>query len=65
MESEVIGTTGQTIQILQNEYAVGDDVTIKYREGNTIVACLAAEWTLYTVPFLPLDYMQIRIEFVS
>jgi hypothetical protein len=39
-----------------------DNVTLKYRHGNTIAACEAASWNTYTIPFTSLGFVQVRIE---
>ena len=62
MESEVVDTGSQNIQLLQNQYATGDDVTIKYRTGATAAACQAASWSIYTAPFASSGYVQVRLE---
>jgi len=65
MESEVVITGIKTVELLQNEYAAGDTILLRYRHGATEVACLAAAWNDYTVPFLSLGYVQVRVEFAS
>jgi hypothetical protein len=63
MESEVVNTGVKFVELLQNNYDItGDDVLLKYRHGATEVACLASAWNNYTVPFLSLGYVQVRIE---
>ena len=64
MESEVVFSGAiVTVKIYQNKYdQTGDDVTLKYRHGNSESACLAASWNVYTVPFSSLGYVQIRVE---
>ena len=61
MTSEMVNTGAVNCQILQNEYAVGDDVTLEYRDGATAAACNAAAWGAYTVPFISAGYVQIRV----
>ena len=62
MESEVFITDTLTIEILQNFYVAGDDAVLKYRQGATQVACEAASWNVYSIPFVSLGYVQIRLE---
>jgi len=62
MVGEVVDTGTQTVELLQNEYAVGDDVTLEYRHGATRAACEAAGWNAYTVPFASLGFVQVRLE---
>lgn len=60
MISEVVNTGAIEIEILQNEYATGNDVTLHYRHGATQVACEAAGWTAYSVPFTSEGYVQVK-----
>ena len=62
MESEVVDTSTLTVELDYNHYAAGDAITLLYRDGATEVACLAADWTDYTVPFMSLGFVQIRVE---
>ena len=62
MESEVIVTGTITVELLQNNYAAGDTVLLRYRTGASEAACLAASWSNYTVPFGSLGYVQVRLE---
>jgi len=63
MISEVIALTcGGNVEILQNTYAAGDTITIKYRTGATEGACLDADWLAYTDPFVSVGYIQVRVE---
>jgi len=63
MISEVIALTcGGNVEILQNTYAAGDTITIKYRTGVTEGACLDADWSVYSAPFVSLGYIQVRVE---
>ena len=65
MESEVVQVpVNGTITIYQNKYdPTGDDVLLRYRQGASEAACLAASWTDYTVPINPsLGFVQIRVE---
>jgi hypothetical protein len=62
MESGVVNTGSRMVELDQNHYAVGDDVKLEYRTGATEVACKAAAWIDYTIPFLSSGYVQVRIE---
>lgn len=62
MESEVIYTGPVSVELLQNVYAAGDTVLIKYRHGATQAACEAAGWTTYSHPFVSLGFVQVRVE---
>jgi len=62
MESEVVNTGAQTVELAQNVYAAGDTILLRYRHGATQVDCLAAGWNDYTIPFVSLGYVQVRIE---
>ena len=63
MISEVIALScGGNVEILQNTYAAGDTVAIKYRTGATEGACLDAVWSAYSAPFVSLGYVQVRVE---
>ena len=61
MISEMVNTGVITCEILQNEYAVGDDVTLEYRDGATAAICNAAAWGAYGAPFESLGFVQIRV----
>lgn len=62
MESEVVSTGAMTVQLLLNNYSVGDTVTLKYRHGTSPANCLAASWVTYSTPFSSLGYVQVRLE---
>ena len=62
MVSEVINTGALTMELLQNVYVSGDDVFLKYRHGSSASACEVASWNDYTVPFMSLGFVQVRIE---
>lgn len=63
MESEVVNTGIKTVELDQNHYDItGDTVKLEYRHGATIVDCEAAGWNDYTIPFLSLGFVQVRIE---
>jgi hypothetical protein len=62
MISEVVDTGIRTVKLLQNSYDVtGDNVNLDYRHGATQVDCEAASWNDYTVPFVSLGFVQIRL----
>jgi len=61
MISEVIDTGASTMELDQNHYAAGDNVTMEYRHGATEIACLSAAWVAYTVPWASLGYVQVRM----
>lgn len=62
MESEIIETGTESIELLQNVYAAGDEVLIKYRHGATVEDCEAATWIIYSTSFDSLGFVQVRIE---
>lgn len=62
MESEIVNTGVNMIQILQNAYGSGDTGTMKYRTGTTQSECESAGWSNYSAPFLSDGYVQLRIE---
>lgn len=62
MESNVVNTGTRTVELLQNNYAAGDTIILKFRHGNSEANCLTASWSVYTVPFDSLGYVQVRIE---
>lgn len=62
MESEITYTGTVSVTLLQNTYAAGDTILLKYRHGATQVDCLAASWNTYSVPFSSLGYVQLRTE---
>lgn len=62
MISEVVYTEVRHVELLQNEYAAGDTVALKYRDGATEGACLDAAWIAYAAPFESLGYVQVRME---
>jgi len=63
MESEIVDTDVLLVTLFQNLYdPTGDDAVMKYRHGATPAACVAAAWNTYTVPFISLGYVQIRLE---
>jgi hypothetical protein len=61
MISEIWDTGDQIVELLQNEYAIGDDVDLDYRHGATPGACAVAGWNNYTGKFTSLGYVQVRI----
>lgn len=63
MESEVVNTGVQTVELLQNNYDPGGDtILLRYRHGNSQANCLLAAWNNYVAPFVSLGYVQVRIE---
>ena len=54
--------TYNNVAMTRNFYIAGDDATLKYRHGETQVACEAASWNSYTGSFVSLGYVQIRLE---
>jgi len=63
MISDVVYTGVRTVELDQNHYdPSGDTVKLSYRHGDTQVACEAAAWNDYTVPFVSLGYVQVRVE---
>ena len=63
MDSPVVFTDEGTVTAYQNKYdPSGDDVTLRYRHGVDEDACLIAGWNDYTVPFVSLGYVQLRVE---
>jgi hypothetical protein len=65
MVGNVVNTGAETVELLQNLYAAGDTVVIKYRTGATVELCEAEAWIAYTVPFVSSGYVQVRIEYIS
>jgi len=64
MESNVVYTGYETQIIAQNSYDIsGDTLTIRYRHGNSAANCLLAVYSDYTVPFVSLGYVQVRVEY--
>lgn len=62
MVSEVVNTGAYIVTLLQNNYdGTGDDVDMDYRHGATQGDCESAGWNNYTVPFVSLGYVQIRM----
>ena len=63
MESDIVDTGAFLVTLFQNLYdGTGDDVTLRYRHGATPAACVAAAWNAYTVPFVSLGFVQVRLE---
>ncbi len=61
MVSEVVVTGATNIELDYNVYSAGDNVTFQYRHGNTVAACEGAAWGNYTVPFLSLGFVQVKV----
>ena len=61
MISELVHTGAVDVIILQNVYAVGDNVDLDYRHGDTPAACEAAGWNDYVGAFTSLGYIQVRL----
>jgi hypothetical protein len=62
MESEIVNTGANSINLYQNRYTGGNTGVLKYRSGSTVVNCQAAEWETYSGSFASLGYAQIRME---
>lgn len=62
MESEVVFTDVRDVQLLQNNYKVGNDVLLRYRHGDSEANCLIAGWQDYIGSFESLGYVQVRLE---
>lgn len=62
MVSETVYTGATTTSVLTNVYAAGDSVTVSYRHGASQADCEAADWVPYTVPFVSLGYVQVKVE---
>lgn len=63
MVSGVVDTGLHTIELLQNEYAAGNDVTLQYRHGATEAACEAAGWNVYLNTFDSAGFVQTRLDY--
>jgi len=61
MISETVNTGAFNVTLLYNQYAAGDTVQFQYRHGATQAICESAAFSGYTVPFLSLGYVQIRV----
>ena len=63
MISEVVNTGQYQVTLYQNLYdPLGDDADLDYRHGTTPGNCQSAGWNDYTVPFMSLGYIQVRIQ---
>ena len=49
-------------RLRQNVYAVGDDVTLKYKTAATKAALPGTGWSAYVAPFKSLGWVKVRIE---
>jgi hypothetical protein len=62
MESEVVNTGANSIDLYQNRYSSGNTGILKYRSGSSVVDCQAGTWLSYTGSFASLGYTQVRVE---
>lgn len=62
MESEIVHTGEYTVELLQNNYKVGNDVQLRYRHADSQANCLLAGWQDYAAPFDSDGYVQIRLD---
>jgi hypothetical protein len=63
MESNIIHTGTVSVELYQNLYDIsGDDVILSYRHASTQEGVASAGWTAYTIKFMSLGYVQVRIE---
>lgn len=62
MASEIVDTGARTVELDYNHYRAGDAILLRYRHGATPGDCAAAAWVNYTVPFISLGYVQVRLE---
>lgn len=62
MQSEIVNTGANSIQLLQNRYSGGDTGILKYRSGSNVINCEAAGWEIYSGSFASFGYTQIRVE---
>ena len=62
MDSEVINTGAAVMELLQNNYGAGENVTLKYRTAATWGGTLLEDWVAYVDPFLSAGFVQVRIE---
>lgn len=61
MESEIVNTGAQTVEILGNKYQSGDIVMLFYKTGNSKTTCESASWTGYAAPFVSSGYVKIKV----
>ena len=61
MVSEVVATGTVDILIDYNVYDSGDTINLDYRHGATVAACETAGWNDYTVSFMSLGFVQVRV----
>jgi hypothetical protein len=62
MESEVVNTGANSIDLYQNKYSGGDTGVLKYRSGSSVVDCQASAWQTYSGSFTSSGYTQVRVE---
>jgi hypothetical protein len=62
MESEIVNTGANSIDLYQNKYSAGDTGVLKYRSGSTVIDCQEAAWQTYSGSFSSLGYTQVRVE---
>jgi len=62
MQSEIVNTGANRIELFQNKYDLSASGLLKYRSGSNVVNCEAAEWQSYTGSFVSTGYAQIRVE---
>jgi hypothetical protein len=62
MQSEIVNTGANRIELFQNKYDLSGSGLLKYRSGSNVANCEAAEWQSYTGSFASTGYTQIRVE---
>lgn len=62
MESEVVETGIEEIELLQNIYQAGDDGVIYYKTGVDEADCVADSWHEYLTTFISEGFVQVRVE---
>ena len=65
MTSEIVFSDTLTIELLQNVYSAGDTVSLEYRHASTEGGIAGAGWNTYTVKFMSLGYVQVRLSRVA
>ncbi len=61
MIGEVVNTGTITVQLLLNVYSAGDTVTLSYRHAAAQEDVSTADWNVYSVPFVSLGFVQVRV----